>query len=103
MRFFIAVIYGAASGVIAILLHQTLPPVGVIASLLITYLSIWSIGRRYGRRLYKWGAALGWIAVAIRASTFGAGQELLVQGDGVGSTLLLLGAMTTIAAVAARN
>ena len=103
MRFLIAVIYGAASGVIAILLHQSIPPVGVIASLLITYLSIWSIGRRYGRRLYKWGAALGWFAITIRASTFGAGQELLVQGDGVGSTLLLLGTLTALAAVAARN
>jgi hypothetical protein len=103
MRFLIAVIYGAASGVIAILLHQSIPPFGAIASLLVIYLSIWSIGRRYGRRLYKWGAALGWFAIAIRASTFGAGQELLVQGDGVGSTLLLLGTLTALAAVAARN
>ena len=103
MRFFTALIYGAAAGAVAILLHQSLPPFGVIASLLITYLSIWSIGRRYGRRLYKWGAALGWFAIAIRASTFGAGQELLVQGDGVGSTLLLLGTLTALAAVASRS
>ena len=103
MRFFTALIYGAAAGVVAILLHQSLPPFGVIASLLITYLSIWSIGRRYGRRLYKWGAALGWFAIAIRASTFGEGQELLVQGDGVGSTLLLLGTLTALAAVASRS
>lgn len=103
MHFFIATIYGAASGVVAILLHQSLPPLGVVASLLVTYLSIWSIGRRYGRRLYKWSAALGWFAIMIRASTFGAGQELLVQGDGVGSTLLLLGTLTALAAVAARN
>lgn len=103
MHFLIAAIFGAASGVVAILLHQSLPPLGVVASLLVTYLSIWSIGRRYGRRLYKWGAALGWFAIMIRASTFGAGQELLVQGDGVGSTLLLLGTLTALAAVAARN
>jgi hypothetical protein len=103
VQFCLALIYGAAAGVVAILLHQSLPPVGVIASLLITYLSIWSIGRRYGRRIYKWGAAIGWFAVVIRASTFGAGQELLVQGDGVGSTLLLLGTIAALAAVAARN
>lgn len=103
MRFLIALIYGASAGVVAILLHQSVPPIGVITSLLITYLSIWSIGRRYGRRFYKWAAALGWFAIAIRASTFGAGQELLVQGDGVGSTLLLLGTLAVLAAVAARS
>lgn len=103
MRFLIALVYGAAAGILAILLHQSLPPLGVIASLVITYLSIWSIGRKYGKRFYKWGAAIGWFAILIRASTFGAGQELLVQGDGVGSTLLLLGTLTALAAVAARN
>jgi hypothetical protein len=103
MPFLLALIYGAAAGVVAILLHQSIPPVGVIASLVITYLSIWSIGRRYGKRFYKWGAALGWFAIVIRASTFGTGQELLVQGDGVGSTLLLLGTLVTLAAVAARS
>ena len=102
MRFFIALIYGAAAAVVAILLHQSLPPVGVIASLLITYISIWGIGRKFGKRSFKWAAALGWIAVMVRASTFGAGQELLVQGDGVGSTLLLLGTLIALAAVAAR-
>jgi hypothetical protein len=102
MRFFIALIYGAAAAVVAILLHQSLPPVGVIASLLITYISIWRIGRKFGKRSLKWAAALGWIAVMVRASTFGAGQELLVQGDGVGSTLLLLGTLIALAAVAAR-
>jgi hypothetical protein len=103
MQFIFALISGAAAGVAAILLHQSLPPFGVIASLLITYLSIWSIGRKYGKRCYKWGAALGWFAILIRASTFGTGQELLVQGDGVGSTLLLLGTLVVLAAVAARS
>ncbi|CAN2216444.1 hypothetical protein MCEMRE182_01107 [Candidatus Nanopelagicaceae bacterium] len=103
MRFLLALIYGAAAGVVAILLHQSIPSFGVIASLLITYLSIWSIGRKYGKRRYKWGAALGWFAVVIRGSTFGAGQELLVQGDGVGTTLLLLGTLVVLAAVAARS
>lgn len=103
MQYFLALIYGAAAGVVAILLHQSLPPFGVIASLLITYISIWNIGRKYGRRIYKWGASIGWFAIIIRGSTFGAGKELLVQGDGVGSTLLLLGTLVVLAAVAARS
>jgi hypothetical protein len=103
MRFFIAFIYGAAAGVIAILLHQTLPPFGVIASLIITYISIWIVGRRFGKRSLKWAATLGWLAVLLRAASFGTGQELLVQGDGVGSTLLLVGTLIALAAVAARS
>jgi hypothetical protein len=103
MRFILALIYGAVAAVVAVLLHQSLPPFGVIASLFITFLSIWSIGRRYGKRIYKWGVAIGWFAVIFRASTFGVGQELLVQGDGVGATLLLLGTLTALAAIAARN
>lgn len=103
MKFFISLIYGAGAGVIATLLHQSLPPFGVLASLLVTYLSIWSIGRRYGKRTLKWTAATGWFVVVLRASTFGAGQELLVQGDAVGSALLLIGTLTALVAVAARN
>ena len=102
MSWFIALVYGGATAVVAILLHQTLPPYGVVCSLILSYLSIWSIGRRYGRRGYKFLAAVGWITVLLRGSLFGEGQELLVQGDAVGSTLLLLGTLTVLAAVAAR-
>jgi len=103
MYFLLSLIFGAATALIAILLHQSLPPFGVIASLLFTYLAIWLVGRTFGSRRYKWWAAIAWIIVLFRAATFGAGQELLVQGDGVGSTLLLLGTLIALAAVAARS
>lgn len=102
MSYAIALIYGAATAAIAILIHQSAPPFGVFASLIISYLSIWMVGRRFGGRKFKWLAAIGWVVVIIRASAFGVGQELLVQGDGVGTTLLLLGTFTVLAAVAAR-
>jgi hypothetical protein len=103
MKSLLALISGAGAALIAILLHQSIPPFGVSASLLFTYIAIWSVGRRFGNRRYKWWATLGWVIVIFRGATFGAGQELLVQGDGVGSTLLLLGTLTSLAAVAARN
>ncbi len=103
MNFLLSLVCGAATALIAILLHQSLPPFGVIAALLFTYLAIWLVGRTFGGRRYKWWAALAWIIVLFRAATFGAGQELLVQGDGVGSTLLLLGTLIALAAVAARS
>ncbi len=103
MRYLLALLSGAFTGVIAILIHQSVPPFGVIASLLFSYLAIWLIGRTFAARSFKWIAALGWIAVLLRGSTFGEGQELLVQGDGVGSTLLLLGTLIVLFAVAART
>lgn len=103
MRVVASLLAGALTAAIAILLHQSLPPLGVIASLALTYSAIWGIGRHYQSRLLKWVSAFGWIVVILRGSSFGVGQELLVQGDGVGSTLLLLGTMTVLVAVAARN
>ena len=103
MRFLASFLVGATTAVIAILLHQSLPPFGVLASLVLTYSAIWWIGRHYQSRLLKWISAFGWILVILRGSFFGVGQELLVQGDGVGSTLLLLGTLTALIAVAARS
>lgn len=102
MRYLLSILSGSAAAVIAILLHQSFPPIGVIVSLLITYLSIWLVGRHFAGRRFKWWAALGWFLVMARASTFGSGQELLVQGDAVGTTLILLGTFTLFAAIAAR-
>jgi hypothetical protein len=99
---FIAALYGAGAGVISILIHQTLPPFGVIAGLIFTYASIWWVGRRFHSRKYKVAAFAGWIAILLRAATFGAGQELLVQGDAVGTSLLLIGTIVALIAVAAR-
>jgi hypothetical protein len=103
VRYFLAFISGVAAGVISILLHQSIPPVGVIVALLFSFGAIWLVGRRFHSRSYKVIAVFGWIAVLLRGSTFGEGQELLVQGDGVGTTLLLLGTLIVLFAVAARN
>lgn len=102
MRFLFAFLAGAASAVIAILIHQTLPPYGVIAGLILTYLTLWWVGRNFGYRKYKFAAALGWFLVMTRAATFGTGQELLIQGDGVGTSILLLGILTLFLGVAKR-
>ena len=102
MKVLLSLLAGAVAALVAILLHQSIPPWGVIGSLFFTFLAIWSIGRTFGGRRYKWWAALAWIAVLFRAATFGAGQELLVQGDGVGSTLLLIGTLVALTAIAAR-
>ena len=103
MRLLISTLAGAATAAIAILLHQSIPPFGVAASILLTFSAIWGIGRKYQSRSLKWAAGAGWIAIILRGASFGAGQELLVQGDGVGSALLLLGTGAVLLAIAARN
>lgn len=100
MKKIFALIVGAVSGVAAVLLHQTLPPLGVILSIAVTYLTIWVIGRVYGRRSLKFLALVGWFLVIFRASTFGSGHELLIFVDGLGATLLLGGFAAGIIATA---
>jgi hypothetical protein len=102
VKLIFALSLGGATALVSILIHQTLPPFGVIAALIFTYLVIWLVGRNFGGRRYKVAAAFGWLAIMLRAATFGVGQELLVQADVVGSTLLLLGTLLLFAAVAAR-
>ncbi len=102
MRFIYALFLGAATALLSILIHQTLPPFGVLAALIFTYFAIWLMGRNFGGRRFKVVAAIGWVALMLRAATFGVGQELLVQADVVGSTLLLLGTLILLAAISAR-
>ena len=91
MKTITSAIFGAFSAVIAILLHQTIPPLGVVLGLALSMVSIWTVGRMYSLRRYKFLATLSWLAVIVRAGTFGTGQELLLQGDGVGTSLMMLG------------
>lgn len=86
-----ALFFGLSSGLASILLHQTLPPFGLILGILLTYFSIWYVGRYSGKRIYKVIASCAWIVIVMRAGTFGVGQELLIQGDSVGAGLMVLG------------
>jgi hypothetical protein len=103
VKYLYALISGVIAAVLSILIHQSIPPIGVISALIFSFGVIWLVGRLFHARSYKVIAAIGWLAALLRGSTFGEGQELLVQGDGVGVTLLLLGTLVVLFAVAARN
>jgi Flp pilus assembly protein TadB len=102
MNFLFSVFFGAAIAVSATLIHQTLPPVGVALGIIATYLGIWYIGRRYGKRRYKFFALAAWLIVISRAGSFGAGNELLIQGDNPGSALLMIGFIAGVLALLRR-
>lgn len=91
MKTLFSFFFGAFIAIAATLIHQSIPPFGVAIAIISTYTAIWWIGRRYGKKRYKFIALFAWLIVIIRAGTFGAGQELLIQGDNAGSALLFIG------------
>jgi len=100
MKSLLSLFFGALIAIGATLIHQTLLPIGLLVSLSATFAAIWSIGRYFGKKRYKFWALLGWLLVIVKAGSFGAGQELLIQADNAGSALLLLGFLLgTVAAV----
>jgi len=89
------VIYSAALGILigvaAVLIHIFYPPFGLILALIGSTATVWAIGRQFGARKYKMFASLAWGFILWRASTFGVGNELLVQGNPQGSALVFVG------------
>lgn len=100
MKYFYSLAIGALTALAAILIHVSLPPYGVALAITGTGSSIWAVGRIVGGRKYKAVASIGWIAVILRAATFGVGNELLVQGDRPGAALVALGTIALITAIA---
>jgi hypothetical protein len=98
MNFLFSIGLGAATAIAATLIHQSLPPLGVIIAITSTYTAIWWLGRYSGKKRYKFLALAAWITVIIRAGTFGAGQELLILGDNAGSSLLFIGFLVGVIA-----
>jgi hypothetical protein len=102
MKLLFSLLFGAVAAVAATLIHQTFPPIGVFIAILETYVVIWWLGRYFGKRRYKFVALIGWFLVIARAGSFGAGQELLVQGDNPGSVLLTIGFIAGLIALLQR-
>ena len=88
MKYLFSFLVGGLTATAGVFLHLSYPPAGLILALAGTAATIWSIGRRYGKRLFKVAALLGWLIVINDATTFGDGGELLVQGDRAGMTFL---------------
>ena len=102
MKFLSSLLFGALVAISATLIHQTLPPLGVAVGIIATYVGIWYMGRRYGKRRYKFYALIAWLIVISKAGSFGAGNELLIQGDNPGSALLMIGFLVGLVAVVPR-
>lgn len=91
MRVLLALIIGALTGVAAALVHLAFAPWGLTLAILGSWVTIWSVGRLWGKRLLKVIASISWVAAIFRAGTLGAGNEIIVQGDSYGGALLMIG------------
>lgn len=100
MKFIYSPAIGILSGIAAVLLHIFYPPIGLVLAIIGSAATIWAIGRHYGSRTLKLIAAIAWGLILWRASSFGVGNELLVQGNSEGSALVFLGLIAVFIAIA---
>lgn len=100
MKYFFSFLVGAVTAVAATLLHLFQPPFGIALAIIGTLTAIWSVGRNYGKRRFKIIAALGWSAIFLRASSFGAGKEIFVQGNNLGNAFFFLSFLALAIAIA---
>ena len=99
MKAIYSLFFGAALGASAIFIHSFYPPVGLILSLISTGMGIWATGRMWGKRSYKFIAAIAWALVVLRAGFPGVNEEYLVQGDAIGVSLINFGFIAIVIAI----
>jgi len=100
MRFLGALAVGVTSGAAAIFLHHFAPPFGIVIAIAGTFAAIWSVGRTFGKRIYKIVAATSWLAIFWRGASLGVGNEIFIQGDRLGNIFLLSSVIALIVAIA---
>jgi hypothetical protein len=99
MKAIYSLLFGAALGASAIFIHSFYPPVGLVLSLIATGMGIWATGRMWGKRSYKFIAAIAWALVVLRAGFPGVNEEYLVQGDAIGVSLINFGFIAIVLAI----
>jgi len=88
-------LFGALLGFCGTMLHNFNQPIGLILSLILTYIGFKVVGQKFIYLRYQVIAAASWLALVIRASTPWSGDEVLITGNTFGN-LFLLGGFTTI-------
>ena len=99
MRYLYSIIFGAALGAGSVFLYSLYPPIGILISIAATFVGIWSAGRLWGNRSFRFIAAAAWSLVVLRAGFPGINQEYLLQGDGLGVSLLNFGFIAAVIAI----
>ncbi len=102
MKILASFIAGIVLGGAAVLLHDSAFPFGLALALIGSGTGVWLLGRAFGKRLPKLAAILGWIGIVFNAAAPGVGNELLVQGNKSGNSLVLGGFLVLLLAFFAK-
>ena len=94
-----ALFFGAVIGFTGIILHNSYEPFGILLALLTTAVGISFTGQLFGAQKYKLIATIAWIAVVLRAGTYGASDEILIVSNLYGNIFLLVGLLIAFIAV----
>jgi hypothetical protein len=101
MRYLLSVLLGLALGASSVFIYSLFPPVGLVFSIAATSLGIWVAGRFWGKRIYRFMAAVGWGFVVLRAGFPGINEEYLIQGNSTGVSLINFGFIAVVIAILA--
>jgi len=94
-----ALLIGITLGFTGVILHNALPPIGLIAALAVTFFGIKLIGDKSGSRAEKVVAGVGWSAIFFTAASTGNSYELLIIGNSTGNFYLFAGFLALLAAI----
>lgn len=95
MIFLTAALLGIVLGALATISHAALFPLGLVIALVGTFAGVRLMINLSGSRLVGLVAAIGWLAVVIRAAVPGGSGELLIWG-GSSSTLFMAGGVAAV-------
>ena len=94
-----ALLFGAVIGFLGVILHNSFQPFGILLALLTTAVGVNFAGQLFGAKKYKLMATVAWLAVALRAGSYGASHEILIISNVYGNIFLLGGLFVAFIAI----
>jgi hypothetical protein len=93
-------LFGVCVGISGVFLHNAYRPFGLIVSSIALIIATYLIKEMYRSRASFLWFTFGWLFIVVRGATTGNGEELLVEGNGYGTFLLLGGVAWLVIAFA---
>jgi hypothetical protein len=101
MKYLYSLIFGTFLGASSVFIYDLYAPISLLFTLVSIGLGIWSVGRMWGRRSFKFIAAFAWSLVVLRAGFPGLNEEYLIQGNSIGISLINFGFIAAVIAILA--
>lgn len=101
MKYFYSLVLGASLGASSVFLYSFYSPIGLIFTVIASAMGVWAAGRLWGKRIFKFIAAVAWGVVVLRAGFPGINDEYLIQGNSSGISLINFGFIALVVAILA--